>query len=142
VVEDLSLGAGNTGRSFDLTTDLRIAEFKFISWQGGAESIRQNSLFVDLYHLAVAETDKLKQLYVTDLVYPTAFLRGRRALRSVLSKHGAVADDFFARFGDRYQVVREYWDDVKDQVDLIDVAQLVPAFIGIDVATDSVEGEV
>ena len=45
IVEYLSLGAGNTGRPFDLETNHRIAEFKFINWQGGAESIRQNSLF-------------------------------------------------------------------------------------------------
>ncbi len=41
-VESVSLGAGNAGRKFDLETNLRIAEFKFINWRGGAESIRQN----------------------------------------------------------------------------------------------------
>jgi hypothetical protein len=41
-IQDLSLGAGSTGSLFDLETDLRIAEFKFILWKGGAESIRQN----------------------------------------------------------------------------------------------------
>jgi len=44
VIESLSLGAGNTGRDFDLETDRRVAEFKFINWKGGPESIRQNSL--------------------------------------------------------------------------------------------------
>lgn len=44
-VQYVSLGAGNTGRQFDLETDRRVAEFKFIQWQGGPESIRQNSLF-------------------------------------------------------------------------------------------------
>lgn len=52
----LSLGAGNTGRPFDLETDRRVAEFKFINWRGGAEAIRQNSLFKDLYLLQVADT--------------------------------------------------------------------------------------
>src|SRR5262245_16868715 len=46
-VEYVSLAAGNTGRAFDLETTLRVAEFKFIDWQGGAEVIRQNSLFKD-----------------------------------------------------------------------------------------------
>ena len=41
VIEYVSLGAGNTGREFDLETNFRIAEFKFIRWQGGAEVIRQ-----------------------------------------------------------------------------------------------------
>jgi hypothetical protein len=45
VIEYVSLGAGNTGRAFDLETNLRVAEFKFIRWQGGPESIRENSLF-------------------------------------------------------------------------------------------------
>ncbi len=43
-IQYVSLGAGNTGRAFDLETDRRIAEFKFIQWQGGSESIRHNSL--------------------------------------------------------------------------------------------------
>src|SRR5690348_14950778 len=34
IIEYVSLGAGNTGRSFDLETNQRIAEFKFIHWQG------------------------------------------------------------------------------------------------------------
>jgi len=46
-VESLSLGAGNTGRKFDLITNLRVAEFKFIEWQGGSESVRQNTVFYD-----------------------------------------------------------------------------------------------
>jgi hypothetical protein len=87
VVEDLSPGAGNTGHSFDLETNRRIAEFKFITWQGGPESIRQNTLFVDLYHLAEADTEKLRQLYVTELSHPLRFLRGGRSMKSILSKH-------------------------------------------------------
>lgn len=55
-VEYVSLGAGNTGRQFDLETNLRVAEFKFIRWQGGAELIRQNSIFKDLFLLAEGRT--------------------------------------------------------------------------------------
>ena len=36
-IEYASLGAGNTGRAFDLETDHRAAEFKFIQWQGVSE---------------------------------------------------------------------------------------------------------
>jgi hypothetical protein len=128
VVEELSLGAGNSGRAFDLETNRRIAEFKFIAWQGGAETIRQNALFIDLYHLAEAETDKRRQLYVTELDSPLRFLRGGRAMKSVLTKHGTVAEEFFTRYGDRYKVVRDYWSDVRENVELIDVSSLVPAF--------------
>ncbi len=35
VIQSLSLGAGNTGKAFDLETDWRVAEFKFIQWRGG-----------------------------------------------------------------------------------------------------------
>jgi len=38
-IDYVSLGAGNTGRAFDLETNQRIAEFKFIRWQGGPESM-------------------------------------------------------------------------------------------------------
>lgn len=132
IVEEVSLGAGNTGRAFDLSTNRRIAEFKFISWKGGPEVIRQNALFVDLYNLAEAETIKTRELYVTDLVHPSHFLQGGRAIRSVLTKHGSVAEAFLRRHGDRYQVVRDYWDDVKDRVSLIDITRLVPAFNHLD----------
>lgn len=40
VIDYVSLGAGNTGRAFDLETNHRIAEFKFIRWQVWQESIR------------------------------------------------------------------------------------------------------
>src|SRR5438105_3702599 len=61
VIQSLSLGAGNTGRRHDLETDRRVAEFKFIGWRGGAEAIRQNSLFVDLFNLATDPTEKARQ---------------------------------------------------------------------------------
>jgi hypothetical protein len=127
-VEDLSLGAGNTGHNFDLETNRRIAEFKFITWQGGPETIRQNALFVDLYHLAEVETDKVRELYVTDLIHPLKFLAGGRSMKSILSKHGFVAEEFFARYGDRYRVARDYWIAVKDRVELVDISKLVPSF--------------
>lgn len=63
-VESVSLGAGNTGRKFDLETNIRVAEYKFIDWQGGPESIRQNGIFKDFFELAEHETDKKKYLYV------------------------------------------------------------------------------
>src|SRR6185437_7077278 len=34
IIEYVSLGAGNTGRAFDLETNRRVGEFKFIHWQG------------------------------------------------------------------------------------------------------------
>ena len=62
VVPSLVLGAGNTGREFDLETNYRIAEFKFIHWRGGPDTIRQNSIFKDFFLLADGESANRKYL--------------------------------------------------------------------------------
>jgi hypothetical protein len=64
VIEYASLGVGNTGRAFDLETNQRIAEFKFIQWQGGPEAIRQNALFKDFYLMAEHRSEKRKRTLV------------------------------------------------------------------------------
>lgn len=127
-IESLSLGAGNTGRDHDLETDRRIAEFKFIEWRGGAESIRQNSLFIDLFNLASSKSPRRKYLYVIDKSEPLRFLGNRRAIGSVLSKNAAVAKRFENLHGDRFQVVRDYYSSVRDLVEIVDLRDLVPAF--------------
>jgi hypothetical protein len=127
VIQSLSLGAGNTGRSHDLETDRRIAEFKFIDWKGGPESIRQNSLFVDLFNLASAVTEKRRVLYVVGKEKPISFLTNRRALTSVLSKNAAVEARFRQLHGTQYSVVREYYAAVRDLVEIVDLADVVPA---------------
>jgi hypothetical protein len=89
-VEHLSLAAGNTGRPFDLQTTHRIAEFKFIDWKGGPESIRQNSLFKDFFELAEYDTPKKRFLYVVGLEHPMKFFNGGRACKSVMSKNNSL----------------------------------------------------
>jgi hypothetical protein len=120
-VQYVSLGAGNTGRQFDLETDRRVAEFKFIQWQGGPESIRQNSLFKDFYQLAEYSTPKLKCLYVLETDRPLRFLNGGRALSSVL-KDARLAESFRSQFGDRYRTVREYFLPRQSAVTIQDVS--------------------
>src|SRR5882762_7189868 len=107
MIDYVSLGAGNTGRAFDLETNQRIAEFKFIHWQGGAESIRQNSLFKDFFELVEAPSSKAKSLFVLGLEHPLRFLNGGRALKSVLSRHVGLESRFRAKYGDRFKVVRD-----------------------------------
>ena len=126
VVEHLSLGAGNTGRGHDLETDRQIGEFKFIEWRGGAESIRQNSLFVDLFNLAASQTTKERNLYVVDKTHPMRFLENRRAIKSVLSKHAHEAARFSSAYGDRFTTVRDYYDSVRDLVNVVDLRDYVP----------------
>lgn len=136
VVLETSLGAGNTGRSFDLTTDRRIAEFKFIHWRGGAEAIRQNGLFIDIFHLAEADTSKRRYMYLTEIDRPLRFLEGRRAISSVLSKSRAVEDEFQSRYGATHAVVRDYWISVRSRINLVDASALVPELAAIPISTE------
>ena len=108
-IESISLGAGNTGRPFDLETNLRVAEFKFIHWRGGPETIRQNATFKDFYLLAAHQTTKRKHLYLLGTQHATTFLRGGRDLNSVLSKDQKVHRMFLGQFGERFQTVGEYY---------------------------------
>jgi hypothetical protein len=118
----VSLGAGNTGRQFDLETNLRVAEFKFISWRGGPESIRQNGLFKDFFMLAESDVDKRKYLYVLGTAHPLKFFNGGRALSSVLSRGDKTKKLFEERYGTRFTVVREYYDLKREAVIVEDVS--------------------
>ncbi len=136
-IEYVSLGAGNTGRPFDLQTSLRIAEFKFIRWQGGAEAIRQNSLFKDFYGMAEQETEKRKFLYVLGTEHPIKFFNGGRALASVLSQNVKLQKQFLEKFQDRYRTVREYYVPRRQDVVIEDVSLFVPELIGIAAAAEN-----
>lgn len=107
-VTGLSLGAGNTGKLWDLETDRRIAEFKFINWRGGPEAIRQNSVFKDFFYMAEYETGRSKHLYVLGTDYPLKFLRGGRALSSVLSRNAKLERDFKQSYPD-LRTVSDYY---------------------------------
>lgn len=124
----LSLGAGNTGRQFDLETNKRVAEFKFIQWRGGPEAIRQNGFFIDFFNLAEHKTKKRKCLYVVNKKYPVRFLNGGRALKSVLSKNHSAATKFFGIYGAKYKVVSQYYGDFCHNVEIIDIKDIVTVF--------------
>ena len=108
-ITSLSLGAGNTGKEFDLETDRRIAEFKFIAWRGGAESIRQNQLFKDFLKLLWDTSGRRKQLYLLGTAEALRFLRAGRALSSVLSRGDALKQAFAAAYQDRFTRVGEFF---------------------------------
>lgn len=129
VIDYVSLGAGNTNRAFDLETNQRIAEFKFIRWQGGSESIRQNSLFKDFCEMAECETSKEKYLYVLGTEHGEKFFNGRRALSSVLKGNGTLRKKFTDKFGDRYRTVRDYYLPRKGLVVIQDVSPFVPELV-------------
>lgn len=129
VVESVSLGAGNAGKKFDLETNLRVAEYKFIDWKGGAESVRQNGIFKDFYELAEHKTVKRKILYVVGTTYPLKFFNSSRALASILSKQPVILKNIISKYGDEIKVVNEYFDLNKHNVEICDVGQ----YIGRDV---------
>jgi len=129
----LSLGAGNTGRRHDLETTHQIAEFKFIAWRGGPESIRQNGLFIDLFNLASTETSKRRVLYVVGKEIPLRFLANQRAISSVLSKNAAIAQRFAELHGDDFRTVRDYYEAVRGRVEIVDLASIVPGLAVADV---------
>jgi len=129
----LSLGAGNTGRDFDLETDRRIGEFKFIHWQGGAETIRQNALFKDLYQMIEYPSAKRKCMYVLGTEFPLKFLKGGRAISSVMSRNRRLWDDFRSKYGDQITRVREYYALRGHEVSLVDVSSFVPALTTLGV---------
>lgn len=138
IVKYLSLGAGNTGKKFDLETDRQIAEFTFIAWRGGAEAIRQNKLFVDFFHLAEAETTKTRNLYVLGMQHPEKFFNGSRALASVLGKRPDEAKALAALYGDSFRVVNEYYRHHASRVNVRDISALVPSsLLAADESLDS-----
>lgn len=139
IIEYVSLGAGNTGRAFDLETNQRVAEFKFIRWQGGPESIRQNSLFKDFYELAEHETKKEKYLYVLG-EHGEKFLNGRRALSSVL-RTATLRNKFTKKFGVQYQTVRDYYLPRKGTVVIQNVSAFVPELVAAAVEAAEAEDE-
>jgi hypothetical protein len=124
-IEYLSLGAGNTGRAFDLETTHRVAEFKFINWQGGSETIRQNSLFKDFFLLAEHPTAKRKFLYVIGTEHPLKFFRGGRSLKSVMSRHSSLYIEFQQKYGNQFSKVGEYFSHRRDEVKIEDISILL-----------------
>jgi hypothetical protein len=128
-VEYVSLGAGNTGREFDLETNYRVAEFKFIHWRGGAEAIRQNQLFKDFYLLAESPKRKRKYLYVLGTETPFHFLNGSRKLDSVLSRNVKLLNDLQTRHGSRYKKVCDYYQAHRHLVAIEDVSPWVPELV-------------
>ncbi|MGW1424660.1 hypothetical protein ACWAT4_31570 [Bradyrhizobium manausense] len=121
-VEYVSLGAGNTGRDFDLETNVRVAEFKFIRWRGGSETIRQNSVFKDYLLLAEHPTTKRKHLYLLGTEHAIGFLRGGRAISSVLSRNGKLQKMFANRLGERFRTVGDYYKAYSSAVQIDDVS--------------------
>lgn len=99
VIESLSIGAGNSkSRKFDLITNHRIAEFKFIAWKG-ADTMRQYGLFKDFLNLLLDTSTKKRFLYVLGDV-PNKYLTGGMVLSRLWNRHGSLREPFVSSFGE------------------------------------------
>ncbi len=128
-VEKLSLGAGTAGSDFDLITSQRIAEFKFIHWQGASDAIRQITLFHDFYKLVrVPAGNRKKYLYLLNCDIPLRFLRGKRDILKVLKRNPKLVDDFVAQYGVTYHTVGEFYKAHEDEVALVNLVEIIPEF--------------
>lgn len=125
LVEYVSLGAGNTGKKFDLETNKRVAEFKFIDWQPKSNTIRENGIFKDFYGLAEHQTHKKKELYVIGTHHVQKFLNGGRALSSILSKQPKILSEIDNKYGDDVQVARDYFELHSNNVTICDVSSII-----------------
>ena len=142
VVESISLGAANTGKPFDLETDRRIAEFTFIDWKGGSESIRQQKLFKDFYTLAEAVTHKERYLYFLGDVHPVKVFQSRSSCKAMLQKYAPLRDECLKQY-DAALSVHEYYERKKAVVILRNltvvapsVAEIFPAFNALKPKSD------
>lgn len=128
-IVSVSLGAGSAGSAFDLVTSHRIAEFKFIHWQGGAESVRKQTLFQDFYRLVREPTPNQKELYLLNIEIPLSFLRGRSsAVDTLRRRNSALAEDYASRYGSRYKTVGEFYRAHKAEVKLVDLISVASEF--------------
>jgi hypothetical protein len=124
-VEYVSFGAGNTGKKFDLETNKRMAEFKFIDWQPKSNTIRENGIFKDFYSLAEHDTNKKKELYVIGTNHVLKFLNGGRALNSVLSKQPKILAGIISKYSGSLKVVRNYYEIHQNNVEIHDVSKII-----------------
>lgn len=124
-IESVSLGADNASSSFDLITNKRIAEFKFISWKGN-DSMRLKTTFADYYNLVEADTDKEKYLYLTDCSYFEKFLNGKRSFSSILSRNNKITKEFEKKYNNKYTYVNEYYNDNKFKVNFVSLKEIIP----------------
>jgi hypothetical protein len=71
-------------------------------------------------------TKKRRFLYVVGKDRPMHFFQHGRALSSVLSKDAATEARFRELHGDQFRTVREYFATVRGQVEIVDLADIVP----------------
>jgi hypothetical protein len=125
-IEYLSLAAGNTGRSFDVETNKRVAEFTFIDWKGGPESIRKQKLFKDFYCLAESETFKRRFIYVLGDDHAQRVFTTRASCKGMLRKFADLQTAFVAKYGSEISV-REYFELKRNLIQMVNLKSVSPS---------------
>jgi len=59
------------------------------------------------------------------------FLRGGRALKSVMSRHKPLWEDFSGRYGTRFRVVSDYFRFMEHAVEITDLEPVLPELAGM-----------
>ena len=125
-IEYLSLGAGNTGKPFDVATSKRIAEFKFSKWNVSHNTIRQNNIFKDFLELALYADDngKKKYIYCYSADSIIKFLSGsRRSIESVMSRNSI--NKKYEDCQRQYQTVQDFYNEYKHEVEVVELEGLL-----------------
>jgi len=138
-VETTSLGAGNAGSEFDVVTNYRVAEFKFINWQGGSEAVRKKTFFQDYFKLVRDQSGKTKYFYLLNTVIPIRFLKGRSKILRMLDRDQRLALSFQKLYGDRFQTVGEFYNAYKNEVQFVNLIEIIPELgplIGLPMTKD------
>ena len=126
VIEYLSLGAGNTGKAFDVSTSKRIAEFKFAKWDGGGNTVRQNGIFKNFLELAINVDggSKSKYIYCLSAAEIIKFLsNSARSMGSVLSRN--PMNKKYPNIQERYDTVKAFYHDFKDEVKIVELSDYI-----------------
>ena len=76
--------------------------------------------------LAESDSTKRKYLYVLGTEHPLKFLNGGRTIRSVLSRNNEVRERFYARFGETFVRVRDYYRFRVDNVSIVGISPWLP----------------
>jgi len=128
-IEYLSLGAGSTGKRFDVSTSKRIAEFKFSKWSESHNTLRQNNLFKDFLELAlnIDNNGKKKYLYCYNAATIIKFLSSsKRNLESVIYRKSV--SEKYKEYRQRYKTVKDFYSDFKSEVEIVDLEDLLKSF--------------
>ena len=126
VVQSVSLGADNAESAFDLVTDRRIAEFKFILWKVKGNAVREKTVFGDFFKLARVATSKQKYLYLLNKEIPEKFLQGKRDILKTLDSNENLRTAFTLKYGQTFTTVGEYYSAHKESVILVDLTAEIP----------------